>query len=228
MELLKNTHNNGVLNENVMNFIANPVEQDFKGSVQAAETVNPFSWVLMAYGISLFAGYLVAANQLVFLKKDDFDESNGAFKLRAYPLAIVVGLSAVIGVIEGIVSGNVLAIPVDYMLQWISFMVLISVVFALLNYGLIKLWKNIGLGISIYFLISYVFVTEMIGTVNSLTGFAETVRNVNPLMLGERALRAVLSVQSSAGYVTGLILIAIILTALLLVIKKKTPKQEVV
>lgn len=228
VELLKNTHNNGVLNENVMNFIANPVEQDFKGSVQAAETVNPFSWVLMAYGISLFAGHLVAANQLVFLKKDDFDESNGAFKLRAYPLAIVVGLSAVIGVIEGIVSGNVLAIPVDYMLQWISFMVLISVVFALLNYGLIKLWKNIGLGISIYFLISYVFVTEMIGTVNSLTGFAETVRNVNPLMLGERALRAVLSVQSSAGYVTGLILIAIILTALLLVIKKKTPKQEVV
>ena len=227
VELLNNTHSNGVLNENVMDFIANPVEQDFKGSVQAAETVNPFSWVLMAYGISLFAGYLVATNQLIFLKKDDFDESNAALKLRAYPLLIVVGLSTILGVIEGIVSGNVLAIPFDYTLQWTALMTLISVVFTLLNYALIKLWKNIGLGISIFFLIGYVFVTELVGTAANLSGFAQMIRNVNPLMLGERALRTVLSVQSGVGYVTGLIAIAITLAVLLLVGKLKAPKQEV-
>lgn len=228
VELLKNTHNNGVLNENVMDFIANPVEQDFKGSVQAAEIVNPFSWVLMAYGISLFAGYLIATNHLVFLKKDDFDESNAALKLRAYPMLISVGLGVILGVIEGIVSGNVLAVPFDYMLQWTLVMTLISVVFTLINYGLIKLWRNIGLGISIYFLIGYVFVTELVGTVTNLSGFAQGVRNVNPLMLGERALRTVLSVQSGVGYVSGLVAIAILLAGLLLVVKQKTPKQEVV
>ncbi|MBM6614789.1 type VII secretion protein EsaA [Desemzia sp. RIT804] len=228
VELLKNTHSNGVLNETVMDFIANPVEQDFKGSVQTAKTVNPFSWILMAYGISLFAGYLVATNNLVFLKKDDFDESNAALKLKAYPLLIVVGLSTILGVIEGIVSGNVLAVPFDYMLQWTLLITLISIVFTLLNYGLIKLWKNIGLGISIYFLIGYVFVTEMIGTTANLSGFAQVVRNANPLMLGERALRTVLSVQSGVGYVTGLSAFAITLVALLLMIKQRTPKQEVV
>ena len=228
VELLKNTHNDGVLNESVMDFIANPVEQDFKGSIQAAKTVNPFSWVLMVYGIALFAGYLVATNHLVFLKKDDFDESNAAFKLKAYPLLVVVGLSTILGVIEGIISGNVLAIPFDGMLQWTLFMTLISIVFTVLNYGLIKLWKNIGLGISIYFLISYVFVTEMVGTAANLSGFSKAVRNVNPLMLGERTLRTVLGVQSSVWYVSGLILIGVILAAVLLMLKQKTPKQEVV
>lgn len=227
VDVLSNAHQNGVLNETVMDFIANPVEKEFKGSIKAAEKVNPFTWVLMIYGISLFAGYLVATNNVVFLKKDDFDESNAALKMKGYPLFIILGISIVLGLIEGMISGAVLGVPFENTLKWTGAVVLLSVVFSVINYGLIKLFKNMGLGISMFFLISYVFVTESIGTAANLTGFADVIRTVNPLMLGEKTMRALLQGQSSVEMILLLVVLAIIVSGILLVVGKKPAKQEV-
>lgn len=227
VDVLSNAHQNGVLNETVMDFIANPVEKEFKGSIKAAEKVNPFTWVLMIYGISLFAGYLVAMNNVVFLKKDDFDESNAALKMKGYPLFIILGISIVLGLIEGMISGAVLGVPFENTLKWTGAVVLLSVVFSVINYGLIKLFKNMGLGISMFFLISYVFVTESIGTAANLTGFADVIRTVNPLMLGEKTMRALLQGQSSVEMILLLVVLAIIVSGILLVVGKKPAKQEV-
>lgn len=227
VEVLSNAHQNGILNETVMDFIANPVEKDFKGSIQAAEKVNPFTWVLMIYGISLFAGYLIASNNVVFLKKDDFDGSNAALKMKGYPLLIILGISIVLGLIEGMISGAVLGVPFESTLKWTAAVVLLSVVFSLINYSLIKLFKNMGLGISMYFLISYVFVTESIGTTANLSGFANVIRTVNPLMLGERTMRALLQAQSSVEMVLVLVILAIVVSGVLLLVGKKPAKKEV-
>ena len=227
VDVLSNAHQNGVLNETVMDFIANPVEKEFKGSIKAAEKVNPFTWVLMIYGISLFAGYLVATNNVVFLKKDDFDESNAALKMKGYPLLMILGISIVLGLIEGMISGAVLGVPFENTLKWTGTVVLLSMVFSVINYGLIKLFKNMGLGISMFFLISYVFVTESIGTAANLTGFADVIRTVNPLMLGEKTMRALLQGQTSVEMILPLVVLAIIVIGILLVVGKKHAKQEV-
>lgn len=227
VELLNNTHSEGVLNESVMDFIANPVQKDFKGSVEAAETIKPFTWVLLIYGISLFAGYLVATNQLVFVKKDDFDSTRSTLKQKGYPILIVLGIGLVLGVIEGVISGNILEIPFAAMFLWVTLVTMLSMVFALVNYGLIYFMKNIGLGLSIYFLISYVFVTEAIRTATQTTGFVQIIRNINPLMWGEKALSSVLNTQIGISFALALAVFAMILGGLLFAVTKKPAEQEV-
>lgn len=227
VELLNNTHNDGVLNEAVMDFIANPVEKDFKGSVEAAETIKPFTWVLLIYGISLFIGYLVATNQLVFIKKDDFEPMKITLKQKGYPILIVFGLSLVLGIVEGVFSGNFLAIPFAARFLWVTLTTMLSIIFALVNYGLIKFMKNVGLGLSIYFLISYVFVSEKMGTMGQTIGFTQVVRDLNPLIWGEKALAAILNTQSGVGFVIGLAVLVVLLGGVLFVFNKKLVEQEV-
>ena len=187
VKVLNNAYDNGVPNEVLLNFLSNPVAQNSTSVKATVNVYRPFTWILLLEIVSLFTGYLFATQNIVRKVKDKFKLD----KLHDTDI-MTVGLLSILGIIVGLVVGIVssaqLHVGREYQPSWVLLIVLAALVLIQGQYLLLKHFRVIGMGLAFFMMISFVYLSNAIGTTASLTGFPAFIKNLNALSILEAFL----------------------------------------
>lgn len=187
LKVLNNAYENGVPNEVLLNFLSNPVAQNSSSVKATVNVYRPFTWILLLEIVSLFTAYLFATQNIIRKVKDKFKLD----KLHDTDLVTVMILSAlslVVGLVVGIVSNIQLQVGREYQPSWVLLIVLAGFVLIQGQYFLLKHFRVIGMGLAFFMMISFVYLSNAIGTTASLTGFPAFIKNLNVLSILEGLL----------------------------------------
>lgn len=181
-------------NEDLYNFLSEPVKVKNDGIIMAGDALTPYFLVLICFIVALFTAYVISTYDERRLKKSSFDEELTTVK-RNLPLTAV---TASIGVVEGLVicviSGYSLQISQAKLMQWIGLVVLMMVTMLLLATYLLRQLKMIGMFILLMVLTLYLVLT------NALSGESKfnMLQQLSPLQHVELMLTRFM--QASSGY----------------------------
>ena len=187
LKVLNNAYENGVPNEVLLNYLSNPVAQNSSSVKATVNVYRPFTWILLLEIVSLFTAYLFATQNIIRKVKDKFKLD----KLHDTDLVTVITLSAlslVVGLVVGIVSNIQLQVGREYQPSWVLLIVLAGFVLIQGQYFLLKHFRVIGMGLAFFMMISFVYLSNAIGTTASLTGFPAFIKNLNVLSILEGLL----------------------------------------
>ena len=187
LKVLNNAYENGVPNEVLLNFLSNPVAQNSSSVKATVNVYRPFTWILLLEIVSLFTAYLFATQNIIRKVKDKFKLD----KLHDTDLVTVITLSAlslVVGLVVGIVSNIQLQVGREYQPSWVLLIVLAGFVLIQGQYFLLKHFRVIGMGLAFFMMISFVYLSNAIGTTASLTGFPAFIKTLNVLSILEGLL----------------------------------------
>lgn len=187
VKVLNNAYDNGVPNEVLLNFLSNPVAQNSTSVKATVNVYRPFTWILLLEIVSLFTGYLFATQNIVRKVKDKFklDKLHDTDIMTVGLLSI---LAIIVGLVVGIVSSAQLHVGREYQPSWVLLIVLAALVLIQGQYLLLKHFRVIGMGLAFFMMISFVYLSNAIGTTASLTGFPAFIKNLNALSILEAFL----------------------------------------
>ncbi|MBL1226905.1 type VII secretion protein EsaA [Enterococcus sp. BWR-S5] len=193
VKVLNNAYQDGVPNNSLLQFIANPVTGNAEATIQTTEVNQPFTWILIMFTLSLFLAYLFATQPVVRKIKDKFKREQLWFKDNIMETILLSTSAVVVGLILALLSIGELAITKESQIVWIMMVLIFMLIFSLMNHYALKQFHIAGFALSLFLFVSYVFVTNAIGKTkenNPLVGF---IRQVNPLSIGEHNLADILS-----------------------------------
>lgn len=187
VKVLNNAYDNGVPNEVLLNFLSNPVAQNSTSVKATVNVYRPFTWILLLEIVSLFTGYLFATQNIVRKVKDKFklDKLHDTDIMTVGLLSI---LAIIVGLVVGIVSSAQLHVGREYQPSWVLLIVLAALVLIQGQYLLLKHFRVIGMGLAFFMMISFVYLSNAIGTTAGLTGFPAFIKNLNALSILEAFL----------------------------------------
>ena len=187
VKVLNNAYDNGVPNEVLLNFLSNPVAQNSTSVKATVNVYRPFTWILLLEIVSLFTGYLFATQNIVRKVKDKFklDKLHDTDIMTVGLLSI---LAIIVGLVVAIVSSAQLHVGREYQPSWVLLIVLAALVLIQGQYLLLKHFRIIGMGLAFFMMISFVYLSNAIGTTASLTGFPAFIKNLNALSILEAFL----------------------------------------
>ena len=187
VKVLNNAYENGVPNDVLLNFLSNPVAQNSTSVKATVNVYRPFTWILLLEIISLFTAYLFATQNVIRKVKDKFklDKLHDTDIMTVGLLSI---LAVVVGLVVGIVSSAQLHVGREYQPSWVLLIVLATLVLIQGQYLLLKHFRVIGMGLAFFMMISFVYLSNAIGTTASLTGFPAFIKNLNALSILEALL----------------------------------------
>lgn len=187
VKVLNNAYDNGVPNEVLLNFLSNPVAQNSTSVKATVNVYRPFTWILLLEIVSLFTGYLFATQNIVRKVKDKFklDKLHDTDIMTVGLLSI---LAIIVGLVVAIVSSAQLHVGREYQPSWVLLIVLAALVLIQGQYLLLKHFRVIGMGLAFFMMISFVYLSNAIGTTASLTGFPAFIKNLNALSILEAFL----------------------------------------
>ncbi|MGC6768059.1 type VII secretion protein EsaA [Enterococcus sp. LJL51] len=193
VKVLNNAYEDGVPNNTLLQFIANPVTGNAEATIQTTEVNQPFTWILIMFTLSLFIAYLFATQPVVRRIKDRFKRDQLWFKDNIMETILLSTSAVLVGLILALLSIGELAITKEAQIVWIMMVMIFMLIFSLMNHYALKQFHVAGFGLSLFLFISYVFVTNAIGKSkenNPMVGF---IRQINPLSIGENNLADILS-----------------------------------
>lgn len=193
--VLSNAHKDGVPNNSLLQFIANPVSGRMDSVIKTTEVNEPFTWILIMYTLSLFVAYLFVTQPIVKKVKNRFKTEYKWIKDNVLEMTLLSACSIVLGLGLAILSSSELGIIKESQVIWVVMVILFVWVFSLLNHYVLKQFRVVGFAISLFLFISYVFVTNAIGKVNVNNPLIEVIRFINPLSIGETNLSDILANQ---------------------------------
>lgn len=212
IKVLNNAHKDGVPNNTLLQFIANPVNGKAEATIKTTEINEPFTWILIMFTLSLFVAYLFATQPVVKKVKNKFKREKLWLKDNILE-TILLSLSAVgMGIILGILSISELGIAKEAQIVWVMMVVLFMLIFSLLNHYALKQFHIAGFAVSLFLFISYVFVTNAIGKTKGNNPMVDIIRAINPLSIGENNLADILA--NNALNVVHIILYLLVIAAL--------------
>ena len=187
LKVLNNAYENGVPNEVLLNFLSNPVAQNSSSVKATVNVYRPFTWILLLEIVSLFTAYLFATQNIIRKVKDKF-KLDKLHDTDLVTVTILSALSLVVGLVVGIVSNIQLQVGREYQPSWVLLIVLAGFVLIQVQYFLLKHFRVIGMGLAFFMMISFVYLSNAIGTTASLTGFPAFIKNLNVLSILEGLL----------------------------------------
>ncbi|MBP1968670.1 type VII secretion EsaA-like protein [Virgibacillus natechei] len=218
-DVLANSRVGDRQNEDLYDFLSSPVETQNDGvigpggssDVDSENTANtaftPYYLVLICFIVALFTAYVISTNNQRRVDRDQFAQDKTIVG-KNLPLT---GLTASIGVVEGLVigltSGYFLQIGGGSLFLWVGLITLIMLAMLFVATYLLRQLKMIGMFILLAVLSLYLFLTDALAVSMSQI---ETVRMFSPLQHVETMLGNV--VNGNANSVLSIIvLIGIIL-----------------
>ncbi|MBM7643063.1 type VII secretion protein EsaA [Streptococcus loxodontisalivarius] len=189
VKVLNNAYSNGVANEVLLDFLSNPVAETSSSVKATVNVYRPFTWILLLEVVTLFTAYIFATQNLVKKVKDKFKVDH-FYNTDLLNVLILSFLSLIVGLVLGIVSADRLAIESEYQPSWVLLVVLFAFILVHGQYLFIKNFKAIGMGLALFMIISFVYLSNAIGTTASLTGFPQFLKTINPLSMLETKLSA--------------------------------------
>ncbi|ALS36623.1 type VII secretion EsaA-like protein [Enterococcus rotai] len=193
IKVLNNAHKDGVPNNTLLQFIANPVNGKSEATIKTTEVNEPFTWILIMYTLSLFIAYLFATQPVTRKVKNKFKKEKLWLKDNMLE-TLLISLSAIgIGLILSMLSISELGIVKESQIVWGMMIVLFMLIFSLLNHYALKQFHIAGFALSLFLFISYVFVTNAIGKTKGNNPMVDLIRSINPLSIGENNLADILA-----------------------------------
>ncbi|MEC0304705.1 type VII secretion protein EsaA, partial [Terribacillus saccharophilus] len=205
-EVLANSRVGDRQNENLYDFLSNPVQTSNEGTIAAqSETVfTPYYLVLISFIVVLFTAYVISTLHMR-RKQDDQFAADTSLMVQHAPITII---TAGIGLLEGIVIGIVSSyyLPIDDLnkLQLTAVMALLITAMLLIATYLLRQMKMIGMFILLAIFSLYLFFTDAIGSAS--TAFP-TIEKFSPLQYMETFMLRI--VEGSVNYVVAIFALVI-------------------
>lgn len=212
VKVLNNAYSNGVANEALLDFLSNPVTESSSSVKATVNVYRPFTWILLLEIVTLFTAYIFATYNVIQKVKDKFSID----KLQETDIlntAVIALLAIIIGVILGSVSASRLSVERELMPSWVLVVALFSLILTQGQYLLIKNFKAFGMGLSLFMTISFVYLSNAIGTTATLSGVPANLKKLNVLSILEETLSSYFDGQSASL----LLLLGAIVAILLLI-----------
>ena len=226
VKVLNNAYENGVPNEVLLDFLSNPVAQSSSSVKATVNVYRPFTWILLLEIVSLFTAYLFATQNIVRKVKDRF-KLNKLQDTDITTVGILGFLSLTIGLVIGIVSSMQLHIGKEYVPSWVLLIVVASFVLIQGQYLFLKHLRVMGMGLAFFMIISFVYLSNAIGTTASLTGFPAFIKSLNALSVLEGMLSGYFDGKTAGFFaIFGLIVLLSLLVTANIFIKTRTLKTE--
>lgn len=226
VKVLNNAYENGVPNEVLLDFLSNPVAQSSSSVKATVNVYRPFTWILLLEIVSLFTAYLFATQNIVRKVKDRF-KLNKLQDTDITTVGILGFLSLTIGLVIGIISSMQLHIGKEYVPSWVLLIVVASFVLIQGQYLFLKHLRVMGMGLAFFMIISFVYLSNAIGTTASLTGFPAFIKSLNALSVLEGMLSGYFDGKTAGFFaIFGLIVLLALLVAANIFIKTRTLKTE--
>ena len=226
VKVLNNAYENGVPNEVLLDFLSNPVAQSSSSVKATVNVYRPFTWILLLEIVSLFTAYLFATQNIVRKVKDRF-KLNKLQDTDITTVGILGFLSLTIGLVIGIVSSMQLHIGKEYVPSWVLLIVVASFVLIQGQYLFLKHLRVMGMGLAFFMIISFVYLSNAIGTTASLTGFPALIKSLNALSVLEGMLSGYFDGKTAGFFaIFGLIVLLALLVTANIFIKTRTLKTE--
>ena len=226
VKVLNNAYENGVPNEVLLDFLSNPVAQSSSSVKATVNVYRPFTWILLLDVVSLFTAYIFATQNIVRKVKDRF-KLNKLQDTDIMTVGILGFLSLTIGLVIGIVSSMQLHIGKEYVPSWVLLIVVASFVLIQGQYLFLKHLRVMGMGLAFFMIISFVYLSNAIGTTASLTGFPAFIKSLNALSVLEGMLSGYFDGKTAGFFaIFGLIVLLALLVAANIFIKTRTLKTE--
>ncbi|WP_373760789.1 type VII secretion protein EsaA [Streptococcus ferus] len=217
--VLDNAYNNGVPNEALLEFLSSPVATRTTSYKSQVNTYRPFTWVLLLGVITLFTAYLFATQDLIRRVKNKF--TKGLFAdTDILNVLLLSALALVEGIVLGAVSSRIMVLDRDLIPSWILIFVLFSFLLLHGQYFLLKHMKALGMGLSLYTLVTFVYFSNATGMAVATTDFAQKLKMWNILSLMEEKLSLYFDhITVGAGVVSALFISIIIIIILNIVVR---------
>ena len=226
VKVLNNAYENGVPNEVLLDFLSNPVAQSSSSVKATVNVYRPFTWILLLEIVSLFTAYLFATQNIVRKVKDRF-KLNKLQDTDITTVGILGFLSLTIGLVIGIVSSMQLHIGKEYVPSWVLLIVVASFVLIQGQYLFLKHLRVMGMGLAFFMIVSFVYLSNAIGTTASLTGFPAFIKSLNALSVLEGMLSGYFDGKTAGFFaIFGLIVLLALLVTANIFIKTRTLKTE--
>lgn len=226
VKVLNNAYENGVPNEVLLDFLSNPVAQSSSSVKATVNVYRPFTWILLLEIVSLFTAYLFATQNIVRKVKDRF-KLNKLQDTDITTVGILGFLSLTIGLVIGIVSSMQLHIGKEYVPSWVLLIVVAGFILIQGQYLFLKHLRVMGMGLAFFMIISFVYLSNAIGTTASLTGFPAFIKSLNALSVLEGMLSGYFDGKTAGFFaIFGLIVLLALLVAANIFIKTRTLKTE--
>lgn len=212
VKVLNNAYSNGVANEALLDFLSNPVTESSSSVKATVNVYRPFTWILLLEIVTLFTAYIFATYNVIQKVKDKFS-INKLQETDVLNTAVIALLAIIIGLILGSVSASRLSVERELMPSWVLVVALFSLILTQGQYLLIKNFKAFGMGLSLFMTISFVYLSNAIGTTATLSGVPANLKKLNVLSVLEETLSSYFDGQSASL----LLLLGAIVAILLLI-----------
>lgn len=168
-------------NENLYDFLSNPVQTKSNGLVVAGDTLTPYFLVLICFISSLFTAYVIATYEQKQQKKGDFEENQTIMEENALPTLIIMSIGIIEGLVIGIISGYYLKINSEDFIGWIGIIMLVMVAMLVIATYLLRQMKMIGMFILLLLFSMYLFLAEALQFSLNEAKFVTKIRTFSPL-----------------------------------------------
>ncbi|WP_410982332.1 type VII secretion protein EsaA [Bacillus cereus] len=195
-------------NEQLYQFLANPVLKQNDGVITAGNTFTPYLIVLVCFIVSLFTSYAIANQERKRSQKDDFEGKLSILDMNLPVTAITFGIAIVEGIIIGMIAGKLLEFSGNQKLIWIAFITITMMAFVFVSTYLLRQLKMIGMFILLTSLSLYLFLTEAVGVKVTKTSYLGKLREFSPLQYIEDFFNNFISGKND-GHVTFAVLLVI-------------------
>lgn len=208
-KVFNNAYSEGVPNETLLQFLSNPVLLSSSSMQEAINSYRPFTWILLLEMSSLFTAYVFATHNLLKKVRDKFDQKK-RFEGDYLNVLVITLLALVIGLVIGSFAASRLMIDNPLVPAWVLVVTLASILLTQGQYFLVRNFRSIGMGVAFYVIISFVYLSNALGTAASMQGLPAMLRRTNLLSLLEADLGGYFDGQHSRLLTIGLYLIAIV------------------
>ncbi|ASL35517.1 type VII secretion protein EsaA [Streptococcus iniae] len=227
-KVFNSAYQNGVPNNVLLDFLAQPVTENASSVKATVNVYRPFTWILLLEVVSFFTAYIFATQNLL-KKLTNRYTVNKFLETDFLNVGIISALALISGLVLGTVSSNSLNVTRELVPSWTLLIVLFSFLLVHSQYFLLKNLKAIGMGLSLFMIISFVYLSNAIGTVATVKGFPKILKNSNPLSVLEGKLSAYFD-STSVGFTflagIAVLIIALIVANIFITLRLETKAKE--
>ncbi|WP_010532263.1 type VII secretion protein EsaA [Lentibacillus jeotgali] len=177
-EVMANSQIGERQNEELYDFLSNPVDTKNAGIIIEGNRFTPYFLVLICFIVGLFTAYVISTANQHRVSKNQFEGESSLMGRNSLITGITTGLGALEGLVIGLVSAYFLDIGEVRLILWTGIMILIMLTMVLVSTYLLRQLKMIGMFILLAVMSMYLFLTEAL--TSSLSGI-EALRNYSPL-----------------------------------------------
>ncbi|MFB7305118.1 type VII secretion protein EsaA [Heyndrickxia sporothermodurans] len=173
-------------NENLLDFLSNPVETKTDGIIVAGDIFTPYFIVLICFIVALFTAYVISNHERKHLQTDTF-KSEMTLVRGNLPITIITASVGIVeGILTGLLSGYLLEIVEGKFMLWIGLITIIMVTMLLVATYLLRQLKMFGMFLLLASLSLYLFLTEALGLHFDKMSIAAKIKEFSPLQYIEK------------------------------------------